>query len=109
MSCIDAIQQVLYKTDFKNCSTQANAFRLVHNGYAMDVTVSHINCSDHGSPSMLLSSNGVDLALVGKCPSTGMALNSKTHTLPQIGDDVISYGFGKWFKVWNGVLVSTFG
>ena len=106
---IDAMQRVLYQTDFDNCSTQANAFGLVHNGYAMDVTVSHINCSDHGPPSMLLSCNGVDLALVAKCPSTGMALNSKTHTLPQIGDDVISYGFGKWSKVWNGVLVSTFG
>lgn len=106
---IAVLQKVSYSSTLPSCDDQATAFGLSYKGFAMDVSVSHYNCSSDGPPSYVLACPKVDIALFDHCPSSGYALNGDMHTNILLGDEVVSYGFSKFSKAWKGMLLSEVG
>jgi hypothetical protein len=68
------------------------------------VTVPHFNCSV--IPRGIVIDGKRDIALVAGCPKSNSALDISKYTKPALGDNVISFGYGKFAQVWTGVVAA---
>jgi hypothetical protein len=65
------------------------------------VTAPHFNCTV--IPRGIVIDGKRDVALVAGCPKSNPALDISNYTKPALGDNVISFGYGKFAQVWTGV------
>ncbi len=105
---IFAMQQVTGNGTFTSCEpVQVTYFGLAYGNYVMDVTVSHIKCTNGTID--LLPCQGIDVALTKQCPRKNVALDGRVSTKLELGDSVVAFGFYEFSNAWTGTLSGKFG
>jgi hypothetical protein len=114
-SRVSTMKEVSQQLSFKgiDCAGTSTRHAVYFHGKVVQVAVAHHNCSEEARKTLknvsnILTHSSLDLLLFLDCPNTEDvtkgALNISSYTKPQLGDDVVGFGFGKVANVWKGTV-----
>lgn len=106
---VASLQRVSGRMTHDGCSGSATYHTLLYRGKVATIVTPHESCRasqdnpDHNGT--LLLHPTLDVAIDRRCKLHGSALNvSFSYTTPELGDQVIAFGYGDTASVWKGVI-----
>ena len=104
---INFARKITGATSFSGCAS-ATFFSASYNGFAMDITVSHMNCNNSSDIfGKLIACDGIDVALSLNCPTFSQGVNLNFSSPLNAGDQVAVFGMnGGLINSWVGHIAA---
>ena len=106
---ISTLRKATHRLNLPNfCNGSLTRHTVYFGGLLAEVFSPHFDCSsDFDLENILLNvitHDHYDLALITGCPTTEYAINITNLADPQLGDSVVSFGYGETAKAWSGTI-----
>jgi hypothetical protein len=98
------------KVSVFGCKGSLTRHAFIFNEYVGELITPHMNC-DNATKEQIVERDALillhptkDLGVISQCPSKDAVLNISVSTIPQLGDNVVAFGFGDTANVWTGPI-----
>jgi hypothetical protein len=92
------------------CSGSFTRHAFIFNDYVGELFTPHADCTNATQDQLRMRDDlfllhpTKDVGIIAQCPSKDAVLDISISTIPQLGDNVIAFGFGDTASVWTGPI-----